>query len=192
MKNLTYIALAFVVSAGIAYYFVQQNPTNGSKEMAKYSSADVGLEFDYRTGPAGYVVDERIPVDFGDLVKVIILPRAEDAAKEPPVNGEGAPTITISVFNNAKKQFPRVWAEENIQYSNINLLTGDVLETVVGGANAIRYAADGLYASNNVVVAHGDKVYVIAGQFMDEDSDLYRDFSPLVESIRFIPEPGQE
>jgi len=191
MKKLIYIALAIVVLAAVGYYVIEIAPNRTGE--ATYSEANVGLEFDYRTGPTGYVVDERMPVDLDeDLVKVVILTRAEDAEKEPPAGGEGFPTITISVFNNTEKQFSRMWAEENIQYSNINLLIGNVLETVVGGANAIRYMADGLYASNNVVVAHGDKVYVITGQFMDENSDIYRDFSPLVDSIRFIPEPGQE
>jgi hypothetical protein len=71
------------------------------------------------------------------------------------------------------------------------LKLGEVESTVVGGANAVRYKADGLYASENVVVAHGDHVYVITGQFMDEDSDIRKDFGPLVASFRFVPAPGQ-
>ena len=38
----------------------------------------------------------------------------------------------------------------------------------------------------------GMLMYVITGQFMDQNSEIRRDFAPLVESIRFIPKPGQE
>jgi hypothetical protein len=76
-------------------------------------------------------------------------------------------------------------------YSNINLMRGEVSEYVLGGANAIRYAADGLYASDNVVVAHGENMYVITGSYMDADSDIKKDFATLLESVTFIPQPGQ-
>lgn len=160
--------------------------------MLTYSQSDIGLEFDYPEGPLGYVVDERMPVDLGTgLIKNIILMRTEDTLHEPPVGGEAPPAIVISVFGNTKKQFPRSWADENIQYSNINLVTGEVEEAVVGGANAIRYMTDGLYKSENVVVAHGDHVYIITGQFMDLNSPIHREYQVLVESVRFIPTPGQ-
>lgn len=129
-----------------------------------------------------------MPVDLGEEpVRTILLQRTEDAKNPPPVGGEGPPSMVIAVFKNTKKQFPRMWADANVQYSNINLTTNTVTEEVVGGANAIRYMADGLYASENVVVAHGDNIYVITGQFLDQDSDLRRDFEPLLNSIRFIP-----
>jgi hypothetical protein len=72
-----------------------------------------------------------------------------------------------------------------------NLATGEIGEAVVGGANAIRYMADGLYASENIVVAHGDHMYVINGQFMEQNAPIRSDYQALVESIRFIPAPGQ-
>lgn len=195
----TYIILALIIVAIVAYYTVSIDDKsvveNGSQteQTVTYNKADVGLEFTYRTGPTGYVLDERIPADIGEeLERYIILHRAEDTKNAPPVGGEGAPVITIAVLNNVDKQLPRQWALDNVQYSNINLITGTTTEAVVGGANAIRYMADGLYASENVVVAHGDNVYVITGQFLNADSDLRREFAPLVDSIRFIPEPGQE
>lgn len=196
MKKILYIFLVLSVLVGLGYYFVKIDKSKTGETLnnqkTTYSKSDIGLEFDYRIGPTGYVLEERIPVDLGDLVKVIIFHRAEDFGREMPVGGEGPAVMTISVFNNTKKQFSRDWADKNIQYSNINLKFGDVVETVVGGANAVRYMADGLYASENVVVAHGDNVYVVTGQFMDQNSDIRRDFAPLIDSIKFIPKSGQE
>lgn len=191
MKKLLYVFLALII-AGSGYYFIAIDKdnldSNLSNQMGIYRDTDIGLQFDYRVGPTGYVVDERIPADLDDdLVRVIILQRNEDVAKQMPIGGEGPAVISISVFKNSNKQFARVWADNHIPYSNINLVSGTVSDTVVGGANAIRYMADGLYASENIIVAHGDSVYVVTGQFMTEDSDLRRDFNPLVQSINFIP-----
>ncbi len=197
MKNFIYAVLAIALPIGGYYlyiYWALGNDSAGqtSKTHVTYSQSEIGLEFEYREGPEGYVVDERMPVDLGTgLVKNIILTRTEDAENTPPVGGEGPPVIVISVFENTKKQFPRAWANEHVQYSNINLVMGEVGEAVVGGANAIRYMTDGLYASENVVVAHGDYMYVVTGQFIDQDSPIRRDYEALVESIRFIPAPGQ-
>jgi len=197
MKKVIYILIAAALMVGGYYlytYWVLGNDSVGqvTGTHITYSQSDIGLEFDYPEGPDGYVVDERMPVDLGTgLIKNIILMRTEDTLYEPPVGGEGPPVILVSVFENNNKQFPQAWADENVQYSNINLIMGEVEEAVVGGANAIRYMADGLYASENVVVAHGDYMYVITGQFMDQDSPIRRDYQDLVESVRFIPAPGQ-
>lgn len=197
MKKFIYILIALAVLLAGYYlytYWALGNDSAGQVNSGylTYSQSDVGLEFDYPEGPEGYVLDERMPVDLGTgLIKNIILTRTEDTLYEPPVGGEGPPVILVSVFENTKKQFPRAWADENIQHSNINLIMGEVGEAVVGGANAIRYVADGLYASENIVVAHGDYVYVITGQFIDQASPILRDYEDLVQSVRFIPTPGQ-
>lgn len=193
MKKIIYILILIAFIVGGYYLYTNNRVVEKITEThITYSQSDIGLEFDYSEGPDGYVIDERMPVDLdSEFIKNIILTRTEDALREPPVAGEGSPVILISVFKNTKKQFPRTWADENIEYSNINLIVGEVNEAVVGGANAIRYMADGLYMSENVVVAHGDHVYVITGQFMDQDSPIRLDYQKLVESIRFIPTPDQ-
>ncbi len=195
MRNAVYLSIGVILLVVGAYYLLNPAPIEtGSPtvQTSTYSGADIGLAFEYRAGGEGYVLEERMPVDLGEEpIKVIILQRAEDAATPPPIGGEGPPVMVIAVFTNAQKQFPRMWADANQQYSNINLLTGAVAEAVVGGANSIRYMADGLYASENVVVVHGENVYVITGQFMEQDSELRRDFEPLLTSIRFIPKSAE-
>ena len=169
------------------------DPLVDAGTMTTYSNPELGIEFEYQTGSDGYVLQEHIPTDTAaNLVRTIVLMQSADAAVAPPAGGERPPVISISVFKNTKKQFPRTWADQNVQYSLINLAQGEIEETVVGGTNAIRYNADGLYASDNVVVAHGENMYVITGQYMDAGSDIRADFAPLVASIRFIPPEGQE
>ncbi len=200
MKKLLIIIVVLLAAWGVYYVLkIDKNQTNGVTEdvnMTTYSSQELGFEFDYKTGPNGYVLDERIPADIGEHVRTLILYTSEDMqrieAGQVPVGGEGPAVITVSVFRNTDKQQALNWAESNIQHSNINLATSNTEEVTVGGANAVRYTADGLYASDNVVVTHGENVYVFVGQYIDADSDLKKDFSPLVESARFIPQPGQE
>lgn len=194
-KSLVITAFLVVI---VLMYFVFKIDKNRNDEIldnqhATYTSEDVGLSFDYKTGPKGYVLEERLPVDLGTgLVKNILLQRTEDTLRPIPEGGEVSPMIVISIFENPKKQFAGVWADKNTQYSNINLKQGEIKEVVVGGANAIRYIADGLYTSDNTVVAHGDSIYVFSGQFLDKDSSIYSDFNSLIESVKFIPKVKQQ
>lgn len=199
MKKTTYILVGLIILLVLGYYFIKINNEKTNENLVNqfttYSKAEYGLQFEHKVGPAGYVVQEMLPSEpRNNLEGTIILFRTEDYEnlENTPVGGEGPPVIAMYVFENVKKQFPRAWADENIQYSNINLNFGDVNEAVVGGANAIRYKADGLYASENIVVAHGEKIYVLTGQYFEENSQIHLDFELLVNSIEFIPEPGQE
>ncbi|MFA5996449.1 MAG: hypothetical protein WC790_01865 [Candidatus Paceibacterota bacterium] len=194
-KKMLLILVAVLAVAGYVLLQTDAAEINPglNTQYSTFSSSELGIEFSYRSGPQGYVLEESAPADAqAGLVKVLTLIRAEDASREMPVGGEGPAIMAVHIFENPQKQWPQMWADTHIPYSNINLKTGDVSETTVGGANAIRYIADGLYASENAVVAHGDSIYVITGQFLDKDSDIRRDFQPLLESIRFISKPGQE
>lgn len=169
---------------------VQKDPT--TLEIKEYP--ELGFKFAYITGNDGYTLMEPEAAVEDGPIKTFMLVHANDKAaiENPPQGGEGPATITIQVFENTEKQFPRQWADAHAAYSNIGLIMGDVAETVVGGANAIRYKADGLYATNIAVVAHGEKMYVIQGAYRAETDPTARDFEPLLNTITFIPEPGQE
>lgn len=197
-KNLILIIVLVIVLAGA--YFMRQSVLKSAKvevieSTAVYSSPELGFEFTYKNGENGYVVAE-MPNDPNNknFLKTIILMQAEDVKNitNIPEGGEGPPIMAVLVFKNTKKQFPLAWAQANIQFSNFNLKRGEVTEIVVGGANAIRYMSDGLYASDVVIVAHGENIYVLAGMYIDVVSALRQDFEPLVQSIKFIPSSGQE
>ena len=190
------LLILFVIGYG-AHTLSQRERTPASvadaRETDTFSSAELGLSFTYPIGPEGYVLQEA-PINdpANNLVQAFMLTRTEDAIRQPPQGGEGPPVIAIYVFANPQKQRPQAWADNHIQYSNIDLSMGEVREAVIGGANAIRYRADGLYASEVTVVAHGGHMYLITGQFISEDSDIRRDYEPILQSVRFVPAPDQQ
>ncbi len=161
-------------------------------QYLNYQNLQTGLGFNYRASPDGYIVEEKINSDTAidpklksDLITTLTLIQAKDAGVVPEA-GEMPPNITIKVFANTKKQSSSVWAEANIQHSNIGFKVNDTSEAVLGGANAIRFLADGLYISDNAIVANGNNVYVISGMFLEETSAIRQDFQPLLDSIVFF------
>lgn len=200
MKKLLPIIISIaIIGATASYFYLQANtpaPTSDAQEeIAVYTNPELGIAFTYRSGANGYTLSEDRPQSTDpDLVRSITLMRTTDVAnlKNIPVGSEWPAAMNILVFANTKKQWPQTWADAHPQFSNIPQKVTKPIEAVIGGANAIRYQADGLYMADTAVVAHGDSVYVFTGQFLEKDSDLYRDFQPLIESVRFIPKPGQE
>ncbi len=189
-NKLAGLIILIVIALSAGYWFWGSGDLTAPSVYQTFSDANLGLEFKY---PAGYVLQVGAGADGNsEFVQSLVLLTAEDAAAPRPIGGEGPATITIQIFKNTLKQWPAVWAETHPQFSNINLKQGEVKEVVVGGAKAVRYLADGLYASDNVVVAHGEKIYVFSGMFISEDSDLRRDFEPLLNSVTFIRQPSQE
>lgn len=196
MKTFIYWIIFLAVVAGIIFGLMKINKKSvPTGENATYSESAIGLEFDYETGENGYVLTEGLGGEDPNLVRSITLMQKSDfemLSSNPDFVGEVPAVIVVYVFKNSTKQFPLSWAMENILYSNYNLKTGDNFEKVVGGANAIGYTADGLYPSQNIVVAHGSYIYVITGQYLEADSKIHRDFSSVVDSIKFIPTPDQQ
>lgn len=156
------------------------------------SDPSVELSFTYRKGPDGYVLDTPETSADADpsLITVFSLIRREDHERLGTQNDatEGPPSIAIAVFENVRKQSASVWTDRNPSLSNIGLLVGDVdRDAVVGGANAVRYMIDGLYRTHMAVVAHGGRIYLFSGAFLEEASAIRRDFQSLLDSVAFIP-----
>ncbi len=156
--------------------------------ISDYANQEFGLRFKFLNGLSRYELKESPTVDLvSGLVYTITIARYEDIHRSLPIDGEGPPTISIKIFNNLQKQSLLSWAERNIQYSNLNLKIGEIRNITIDGRDAVSYMADGLYASENIIVINGDYVYLISGMFIDTESQLRKDFSPFVESIRFVP-----
>ena len=197
MKN-TYIILfiAFVVIVGGYFVYKNQDFTNEIKEMETENERPTGgffsdilnFGFDYPSGPDGYVLENSETNDTNpNFVRSFLLMRSDDKNNidKIPVGGEWPPMITILVLKNPENKTPAIWAEANKNYSNINLKTGDVVDFTIDGNSAIRYTADGLYMSDNVVVASGENIFVISGAYMDQESAIYKDFSTILSTVTF-------
>lgn len=191
-----YKIILFIIFVLIGGYFVLTGENGIKNQIAAepttevYSNPDIGLEFDFKTGTDGYGVVEMDPQEGEkEFLKSVILMQAEDVANmdNMPEGGEGPPIIAALVFKNIKKLSSSAWVAAYPNFSNIAAKQGELMDVVVGGANGVRYKADGLYASEIFVVAHGDNVYVFVGMYIDEESEIRKDFVPIVESVRFIP-----
>ncbi len=171
-------------------------PASEVRTYTTYTDEWLGFLFSYPTGENGYTMTEpQVGIDDSGLQKILVLTDTQEAKlfeDNPVIGGEGPPTITLLVFDNQKRLTPLLWAETNTLYSNISLKRSETSETVIGGAHAIQYMADGLYASEIAIVAHGSHVYVLNGSFIDVSSTIRKDFETILNSITFIPEPGQE
>lgn len=149
----------------------------------------LGIAFEYPKGEAGYQLQDDIPgmsvdPDFriGYMLTLERDIRAILVSDEPR---EGAPTIQIRVYENTEKLWPAVWAMRHPLESNIELAFGEPEEVTVGGAKAVKYTADGLYASTVYIVTNGSYVYVLTGAYMSTDDDIKKDFDRLVSSLIF-------
>ncbi len=166
-------------------------------DVANYSTItdrEAGFSFEYKTSPDGYVVEDttenpgEVPDDTMPLRVYTVINAREKAELEASEPGrEGPPAMQLAIYQNDNNQSASTWVDTFEAQSNINLVTGEVnRDAVVGGANAVRYTTDGLYMSENAVVAHGDFVYHFSGSYLENDSVMHQDFKALVDSIAFI------
>lgn len=102
----------------------------------------------------------------------------------PPQNGEGPPSITVSIYGNAEglplEQFLRSEPKTNFALSDQNLAP-----TTVGGKPALAYVYSGLYENDAVAAAVGDRVYVFAAGWMQANDRIRRDFRDIIKSVQF-------
>ena len=201
MNKPAIIILLLLTVAIISYFAIRpkadtpSNPITTQNQTTTYTD-ESGLQFDYRTGPEGYVLGKALPsvetTSSNVFLRTVYLTSTADTIQEVPVGGEGPQMITVHIYKNTKNQSSSVWANANPSASGIDRKMGEPQETVVGGANAVRYMADGLYATDTVVVAHGGYMYVIGGMFIDEESQIRKDFGSFLDSIRFVQTPEQQ
>lgn len=196
MKNIWIVGIAVLVLVGGYFYFsgnaveVENNAT-----YATFSDPSVELQFEYKSEPDGYVVDDLTAFigeqqEGTEVLKVFRVMNAREKAELEASEGgrEGPPVITVMIFKNLRNQSASQWADAFPLFSGMELVLGAVdRDAVVGGANAIRYRTDGLYQNENVVVAHGGYMYYFNGSFLEENSTIHKDFFALVDSVTFIP-----
>lgn len=158
--------------------------------MSSIVDEKIGVRFLYRTDPHTQMITEikRGTESDATFVKGYQLAlRSDFESMEERGAGEGPPTITLTVFKNEQKLFPRLWATQFPLQSNIELARTDPQEVLVGDSEAVRYLVDGLYSIDTFVVTHDKYIYVVSGAYMDDNSLIRRDFLSFIESIEFLP-----
>ncbi len=183
--------LLILILAGFGFYRWSNSETNS--EMTRYRIVGTPLSFEYRSkGPDSYIVSEQNltnpQVANPEHIKTVVVMDTDDydsLTRGERAGGEGPPTFTLQIYRNTENLTPQAWVERNPQLSNLPLKIGETQELEVSDAPAIAYDADGLYPNRNLVFTHGELLYYLNGSYLERESALYRDFTPLVESIEF-------
>jgi len=170
-----------------------ENPSHYLQVSGVYVDLEVGFRFEYPKGPDGYLAKGE-GFTFSDhptfVSGVMLVNKNEDAVMEENTEPrEGPPTIQFLAYENTEKQSPAVWADAHPREtnSNLRLSSSELQEISVGGAPAVQFVTDGLYAARVYVVTHGDYILVMRGEYLDTDSEIYRTFTNSIDTFEFVP-----
>ena len=151
----------------------------------RYRNDDLGISFEYRTEPDGYILieqDENEPEDARVLEYVSLFNKKEYLELiVSSVPREGPPGISVLVFENPEGYTANDWVTQNTMFSNVGLAISDIETTTFAGASAVRYMTDGLYVNDNIVADHGGRIYMISGSYAVEDSPVREDFIDMLQ-----------
>lgn len=165
-------------------------PEHYARVYEEVLAPELGIEFSYLVAPAGYTQfspDQPMSIDPDFVEGFIYLATADSVAMaDSTVPREGPPTMQIRVYRNPDGLSALQWARSHPLETNIELAFGAPQPVMVEHVSAIRYKADGLYASDVYVAAHGDFMYVLTGAYMDQKDAIVKDFAELLSSVVFL------
>lgn len=197
MIRLVLISIGLVTAVGLLYMYAQRNAEDSTIETLEkdtyvtHEDSAYGIEFDYRVGPSGYIVQNlNTNTDVSNFeYQYTLTPRSDYEMMESTTGGtEWPPSIGITMYRNEESVSASTWVDTYPMLSNIQLVSGETnRDASVGSTNAVRYMVDGLYMTDTVAVAHGDYIYVFSGSFLDIEAPIRQDFIDLIESVEFIP-----
>lgn len=197
LVRLVVILIGIVVATALLYMYAQRNAEESVIETTEkdtyvtHEDSAYGIEFDYRVGPNGYIVQNLdTSTDVSNFeYQYILTPRADYEQMESNAEGtEWPPSINIAIYRNDEKMSASQWTDAYPLLSNIELASGEVnRDAVTGGANAVRYMVDGLYMTDTTAVANGKYIYLFSGSFLDSGAPIRQDFTDLIESVEFTP-----
>jgi len=197
LVRLVVILIGIVAVTGLLYMYAQRNAEESVIETTEkdtyvtHEDSAYGIEFDYRVGPNGYIVQNlNTNVDVSNFeYQYTLTPRGDYEQMESTTGGsEWPPSISIAIYSNDEKMSTSQWVDAYPLLSNIELASGEVnRDAVTGGANAVRYMVDGLYMTDTATVANGEYIYIFSGAFLDSEAPIRQDFIDLIESVEFTP-----
>ena len=193
MLKHTRILLALcVIGVATTLFLVRDQGGAPSEPTHTYSTQTIqeyGFSFTYKSSATGgYTLTEPPLGQEGDgLIKIITF---EENVSLPnssaPTPSETPPQMSILVLQNIEQTDIRTWAQKNIIYSGFDRIVGEVKEQSLGNTKAISYITDGLYATETVVFASNGFIVIFLGPYIDKQSDLYKDFKMLIDSIQVL------
>lgn len=148
-----------------------------------------GMRFAYRTTPDSYDI---VRVSAASATDTLFedgyeLARTSDKTAHNGAVSEGPQSIQVLVLKNPDKLSPRVWALQNLQYSNANTIRSDIQDETFGTQNSVTYRADGLYTMEYHIVTAGKYVYVLSGSFDGDASPVLADYHQFLKTFELIP-----
>lgn len=187
------ILAVVAVAIGVIYYLrapSASTPDTGAgaeRPLKTYYDERYGIAFNF---PDNYIVEEHPPAGGqtgeGTPQHTIVI-GDKTAMENLPENGEGPPTMAITIFDNPAKEGTEKWIKGS-NFSNYKLSPDGVLTTTaVAGTEALAYVTDGLYLTTNIVFPHRTYMVVLSvGQNSPEDQ-IVKDFARVVSSIQIDP-----
>ena len=193
--------LALVATAAVVgVFFVLNNYLEyGSEDdavamrFATHANSRLGISFQYREEPDGYVLDTPPLMNTDTLFQqpVILMLRSELEQLQSGAAQEAPPTIQILLFKNPERLPSAEWATQN-DFSGYAQIRGDATTYSFLGTEALRFTSDGLYLIDTVIVPVGDRMYVFKGEYLTEDSLIRQDFLSLLETVTLLPDASQD
>jgi hypothetical protein len=156
-----------------------------------YENTDAGLSFFYKKSPDGYLLKTEgydLSTDPLFVTGAMIANKKEAeellSSVEPR---EFPPTTILRVYRNPEGLPAEEWARANPAETDIERALAAPAEISVGREDAIGYTLDGLYLTDVYVVTYGEYALMIRGEYIEYDSEPFKDIGQLVATISFTP-----
>lgn len=145
------------------------------------------LSFSYNTSRDDYVlINDQIHWPENIISSISLFNKLDyERVSQPGFEGEGPPSLTISVFKNPSQMDAKTWAETNSLASNIKLIGNLPVSVKVGGAEGIYYLVLGLYFFDTYVFAYKDEIYLVSGAYNEKNGEYYQNISDVISTIAF-------
>lgn len=174
--------LLICMGAGVLWVYpalktsTQKPPVQSS--LVAYRSDEHHIAFDY---PDTYTLESHdFDITGVEGVYLVLMPKGVTL----PEGGEGPPTVTVSIFKNPTHMPLGDWIQK--QSGMIPASGGwDYTETKIGGEEAIAYTSTGLYESDNVAVAYGERVYVFSASWLTREDQTLKDLALILPTVTF-------
>jgi len=186
MKKIGVAVVLVLVLGGILWVLSKNEiPTVPSQV---YSSEKLGFSFEY---PEGYFISET-DQSTGEREHYSIVVFEDTPFNRSLVAGEvidtdAPPTITITLFQNNLDNYTARSFVEGTSFSNFKLSDSNLTEVTIDEEPGLRYKADGLWQSNNVVVAKPQFVYMFTGFYNSPEDEIVGVFEDILKTVKFSP-----